>query len=162
MPASPQDAASASLAWALSFARGYLALGMLGPAERTLKDLSPLLHCHPEVMSLHSHLLIARRRWRKVVTHARHAVQLFPDAAEYYVHAATALDMLGRRAAGRKVWASAPPTVRANGTLHLYIARFEARLGNVDAARDHIASAFDLDPRLRAVVARDPQLTAVL
>ena len=158
-PASHDDA---TLDWALSFARGYLELGMVRHAERELEKLPAALRELPAVMSLHSHVLVARRRWRRVVAHARRAVRLFPQAPEYYIHAATAFDMLGRRDEGRRVWDSAPDTVRTNGVFHLHVARFEARLGNVAAAREHLASALDLDPRLRSVVSRDPHLIAVL
>lgn len=159
-PSAPTD--EAILAWALSFARGYLELGMVRQAEQELERLPAALQDLPAVMSLRSHVLVARRRWRRVVAHARRAVRLFPESPEYYIHAATAFDMLGRREEGRRVWASAPDTVRTNGVAHLHVARFEARLGNVDAAREHLASALDLDPRLRSVVSRDPHLTAVL
>ena len=148
--------------WALSFARGYLELGMLHLAERELNGLPGEAQDTPPVMSLRSHLLVARRRWRRVVAHARRAVRLFPEAPEYYVHAATAFDMLGQRDESRRIWDLAPDAVRSNGVLHLHVARFEARLGNVDAARDHLASALDLDPRLRSVAIQDPHLTAVL
>lgn len=150
------------LEWTLSFARGYLELGMLRHAERELDTLPVHLQDAPAVMSLRSHVLVARRRWRSVVAHARRAVRLFPEAPEYYVHAATAFDMLGQRDESRRVWESAPEMIRTNGVLHLHVARFEARLGNVAAARDHLASALDLDPDLRAVASRDPHLTAVL
>lgn len=152
----------ATLEWALSFARGYLELGMVRQAERELDHMPVGLQDLPAVMSLRSHVLVARRRWRRVVDHARRAVRLFPESPEYYIHAATAFDMLGRRDEGRRIWASAPDAVRTNGVAHLHVARFEARLGNVDAAREHLASAFDLDPRLRSVVSRDPHLNAVL
>jgi predicted Zn-dependent protease len=152
----------AILEWALSFARGYLELGMVRQAEQELDRLPPAMQDMPAVMSLRSHLLVARRRWRRVVAHARRAVRLFPESPEYYIHAATACDMLGQRAKGRQIWDSAPATVRTNGVAHLHVARFEARLGNVDAAREHLASAFDLDPRLRLVVSKDPHLAEVL
>lgn len=161
-PEQEPPAGPAALEWALSFARGYLELGMVAQAERELRQLPASLQEAPEVMSLRSHLLVARRRWRRVVAHARRAVQMFPEAPEYYIHAATAFDMLGRRDESRRIWDSAPDTVRTNGVLHLHVARFEARLGNVDAARDHLASALDLDPALRSVASRDPHLTLVL
>lgn len=162
LPKHPETFTATSLEWALSFARGYLELGMLHQAERELDRIPADLQDAPAVMSLRSHVLVARRRWRRVLTHARRAVQLFPEAAEYYIHAATAFDMLGCREEGRRVWESAPENVRTNGILHLHVARFEARLGNVDAARDHLESAFDLDPRLRVIASRDPHLTAML
>lgn len=161
-PILPETPDAATLEWALSFARGYLELGMVRQAEQELNRLPTAIQDLPSVMSLRSHLLVARRRWSRVVAHARRAVRLFPQAPEYYIHAATAFDMLGRRDEGRRVWNSAPDTVRTNGVFHLHVARFEARLGNVDAAREHLASALDLDPKLRSVASRDPHLTAVL
>lgn len=165
MPATSHDSATpleVTLEWALSFARGYLELGMFTHAEAELRKLPTSAQELPAVMSLKSHLLVARRRWRRVVAHARRAVRLFPEAPEYYIHAATAFDMLGCREESRQVWESAPEVVRTNGVLHLHVARFEARLGNVDAAREHLASAIDLDPRLRSVASSDPHLVGVL
>lgn len=161
-PTTPAMPDEAILDWALSFARGYLELGMVRQAEQELARLPTAMQDLPAVMSLRSHVLVARQRWGRVVAHARRAVRLFPESPEYYIHAATAFDMLGRRDEGRQVWASAPATVRTNGLAHLHVARFEARLGNVDAAREHLESALDLDPRLRSVVSSDPHLTAVL
>lgn len=154
----PEDPA---LEWSLSFARGYFELGMLGRAEAELKKIPAEKQELPDVMSLRSHLLVARGHWRRVVKHARRAVVLFPQAPEYYIHAATAFDMLGLPAEGRRVWQSAPDAVRSSGFFHLHVARFEARLGNVASARDHLAHAFTLDPELRFVARRDPSLAEI-
>lgn len=151
-----------ALVWGLSFAQGYLELGMLTAAGRELDRVSRKFGESAEVMSLRSHVLLARKLWPQVIEHARRAVKLFPDAPEYYVHAATAFDMLGLPAEGRQVWMSAPAEVRASGFFHLHIARFEAKLGNVASARSHLARAFDLDPKLRAVAGRDPNLAKLI
>ena len=82
-PTLPVTTDDATLDWALSFARGYLELGMVRHAERELDKLPAGLRELPAVMSLHSHVLVARRRWRRVVAHARRAVRLFPQAPEY-------------------------------------------------------------------------------
>lgn len=148
--------------WGLSFARGYLELGMIDKAARELDRLPPETHERPEVMSLRSHVLLARRQWAKVVEHARRAVALFPDEPEYYIHAATAYDMLGLHEEGRRVWQAAPESVRSSGFFHLHVARFEARLGNVVSARNHLARAIHLNPTLRSVARRDPSLAQVL
>ena len=148
--------------WSLSFASGYLDLGMLGKAERELDILPPEYQDRPEVMTLRSRILVARRQWPRVIEHARRAVRLFPDATEYYVHAAMAYDMLGLPAKGRDIWHSAPPRVRSSAFFHLHLARCEARLGNAAGARDHLQRAFNLDPALRSVAGRDPQLAPLL
>lgn len=151
-----------AFAWGLSFARGYLELGMIHQAARELEKIAPTHREHPEVMSLRSHVLLARHQWPKVVEHARRAVALFPEEPEYYVHAATACDMLGLYEEGQRVWQNAPENVRSSGFFHLHVARFEARLGNVACARDHLAQAIHLDPTLRSIARRDPNLASVL
>jgi predicted Zn-dependent protease len=161
-PHSSESPVDQALAWGLSFARGYLELGMVDKAARELEKLRPEHRDHPEVMSLRSHVLLAHRQWPKVVEHARRAVALFPEEPEYYVHAATAFDMLGLHEEGRRVWQNAPENVRSSGFFHLHVARFEARLGNVVCARDHLARAIRLDPTLRSVARRDPNLASVL
>ncbi len=165
MPDTPitlESAMDPTLNWALSFARGYCELGMVASAARELDKLPSAHREHPEVMSLRSHILLARREWPKVVEHARHAVRLFPEEPEYYVHAATAFDMLGLHEEGKRVWQAAPETVRSSGFFHLHVARFEARLGNDTCARDHLARAIHLDPTLRSVARRDPSLASFL
>lgn len=151
-----------ALNWGLSFARGYLELGMIDKAARELDQLPPAFAEHPEVMSLRSHVLLAHRQWPLVVEHTRRAVALFPDEPEYYVHAAAAFDMLGLHEEGQRVWQNAPDAVRRSGFFHLHVARFEARLGNVTCARDHLARAIHLDPTLRSVARRDPNLAQML
>jgi hypothetical protein len=70
--------------------------------------------------------------------------------------------MLGLHEEGRQVWQNAPENVRSSGFFHLHVARFEARLGNVACARDHLLRAIHLDPTLRSVARRDPNLAPVL
>jgi lipopolysaccharide biosynthesis regulator YciM len=161
-PYSPEPPDDPALAWSLSFTRGYLELGMIGKAARELERIAAEHREHPEVMSLRSHVLLAHRQWPKVVEHARRAVALFPAAPEFYIHAATACDMLGLHEEGRLVWQNAPENVRSSGSFHLHVARIEARLGNVICARDHLARAIHLDPTLRSVARRDPNLAPVL
>lgn len=161
-PNTPEIAPDPVLVWGLSFAQGYLELGMLSAADRELDRLAKEFGDSAEVMSLRSHVLLARKLWPQVIEHARRAVKRFPGAPEYYVHAATAFDMLGLPAEGRQVWLSAPAEVRASGFFHLHVARFEAKLGNVSSARSHLERAFDLDPKLRAVAGRDPNLARLI
>jgi tetratricopeptide (TPR) repeat protein len=151
-----------SLLWELSFARGYLELGMFAEAERALKRLPQSWQERADVMALRSHLLLARGKWARVIRHARRARRLHPDAPEFYVHAAAAYDMLGLPEEGRDVWRAAPEPVRSSGFAHLHVARFEAQLGNVDAARDHLARAIRIDPHLRTLAGRDPRLAPIL
>ncbi|BET65288.1 hypothetical protein ASA1KI_02060 [Opitutales bacterium ASA1] len=150
------------LAWGLSFARGYFELGMLDWATRELDRLGSAHQDRPEVLAMRVRILLARKHWPDVVEAARRAVRLFPHLPEFYVHAAAAYDMLGRKEDAHAMWQTAPENVRSSGVLHLHVARFEASLGNVDSAREHLRRAFSLEPALLALAGQDPTLAGLL
>jgi tetratricopeptide (TPR) repeat protein len=151
-----------SLRWGLSFAHGYFELGMLEKAEKELNRLGSQSQDLPEVMAMRLRVLLARRAWPRVIETARHAVRLFPNVPEFYVHAAAAYDMLGQGDQRRLLWQTAPEKVRTSGILHLHMARFEASLGNLDSAREHLRSALNLEPGLRAIAGNDPGLSGMI
>lgn len=150
------------LEWTLSFARGYQALGMLTAAEKELDRLPRRYRENIEVMGLRSQIFVARESWTELLEHSCRAVALFPDQPEFYIHAVTAFDMMDRPTEGRELWESAPASVRSSGLFHLHLARFEANHGKIDLAREHLESAFDLDPRLRNFAGLDPDFAAII
>lgn len=151
-----------TLLWGLSFANGYFELGMLGRAEHELDVLAPSYQDGEEVMALRCRILMERKRWPQVIAQTRRALRLFPGVAEFYIHAAMAHDMLGQPAEARDVWRRAPEALRSSGFFHLHVARFEAQLGNVGSAQNHLASALQIDPTLRIVARHDPKLAALV
>lgn len=152
----------AFVTWGVSFARGYLELGMTDAAEHELNRLGNPYQDHPEILLLRGRILLAGKRWEELSEHARHAIRSMPHVPEFYVHAAMALDMLGQHKASADVWETAPEKVRVSGTLRLRVARFEARCGNTAGARHHLARAISLDPRLLLEARRDPGLAPLV
>ncbi len=151
-----------ALQWGLSFAHGYLALGMLDKAERELDRLGSAHQDRADVMTLRTRVLLARRTWPRLCEVARRGAHLFPLMGEFYLHAVTALDMLGRREEGRRLWNTAPDPIRRSGRLHLHVARFEMSLGNSDGAREHLQRALALEPALLALAGGDPLLSGMI
>ncbi|HEX9785957.1 MAG TPA: hypothetical protein VGA56_24925 [Opitutaceae bacterium] len=165
MPANPTETDLRNqqrLAWGLSFANGYFELGMLGWAEKELTQLGAALQDKPEVLTMRLRILLTRKSWPHVIEAAERAVRLFPHIPEFYVHAAAAYDMIGQSESGRLLWQTAPDNVRSSGVLHLHVARFEASLGNISSAREHLKDAFRLEPALLAIAGKDPGLSKIL
>ncbi len=151
-----------TLAWGLSFANGYFELGMLGRAEKELDRLAARFQDKPEVLAMRLRILLTKRSWPHAIEAAERAVRLFPHIPEFYVHAAAACDMMGESKTWHALWQTAPENVRSSGVLHLHVARFEASLGNLAAAREHLRRAFSLEPALLAIAGNDPGLAIIL
>ena len=85
-PPTPKDQ---SLNWTVSFASGYLALGMIREASRELENLETSDLCRSDVIDLRIRVMVARRHWRRAQRMARAAMCMFPGMLEFYRHAAT-------------------------------------------------------------------------
>lgn len=137
-----------SLRWTLSFARGYLELGMIREAARELEQLDLDDKCRSEVIDLRIQVLLARRHWRKADRLARVAIRMFPGLIEFYRHAANACEARGDLLEAKRTWFSVPSLFHQSGYFHYKIAGYEALLGNTDRAQEHIALALRLDPSI--------------
>lgn len=150
------------LRWGLSFARGYLDMGMLAAAERELNRLSVRHRCYADVIELRVRVLLARGRYEKAAWLARSAAKVYPGVAEFYLYAARAYEALERPDQAKAVWVSAPSLFHVSGVFHYNLARFEAQLGNRTSAREHIALAIELDPAMADRAENDPGLRELL
>jgi len=156
------DTEPIALRWGLSFARGYLELGMLAAAERELARLSVRHRCYADVIELRIRVLLARHRYDKAAWLARSASKVYPGVAEFYLFASRAYEALDRPDQAKEVWISAPTLFHASGMYHFNLARFEAKLGNPSSARQHMKLAIELDPAMQDRAKSDPGLCALL
>jgi tetratricopeptide (TPR) repeat protein len=136
------------LRWTLSFAGGYLKLGMIREAARELENLDTPNLCRSDVIDLRIQVMLARGHWRLAQKLARAAIRMFPGMLEFYRHAAIASEARGDLAEAKRVWCSAPSLFHQSGYFHYKIANYEAQLGNADRAQEHIALALRLDPAI--------------
>jgi len=133
------------LRWTVSFATGYLSLGMIREAARELECLETTDLCRSDVIDLRIRIMLARRHWRRAQNLARAAMCMFPGMLEFYGHAATASEARGDVVEAKRIWCSAPDLFHQSGYFHYKIAGYEAQLGNIDCAQEHIALALYLD-----------------
>lgn len=151
-----------ALNWGLSFARGYLELGMIKEAERELDKLSIRYRCYADVLEMRVRVFMAAGKMAKAARLAKSAAKVYPGVAEFYLLAARAYEAMRRPDRAKEVWVSAPSLFHVSGVFHYNLARFEAQLGNPRSAREHIALAIELDPKIRNRVAGDPGLRALM
>jgi tetratricopeptide (TPR) repeat protein len=153
---------SQTLQWTLSFAQGYLELGMFSAAERELSKLSLKQRCLADALELRVRVMLHQGRYKRAAALSSSAAKMYPGVAEFYSYAATAYEQLDQPENAKKIWISAPSLFHVSGIFHFALARFEAQLGNDIEARQHIALAIELDPTIQSRAARDPELSGFL
>jgi tetratricopeptide (TPR) repeat protein len=148
--------------WTLSFASGYLDLGMLEKAEKEFAKLPPEEHHRPEALALAGRVLMARQKWEEALKLFAIGRVLYPDTSDFYVQAAIAYEMTERVLESKKMWELVPRPIRQSGLAHFNLARCEAKLGNLRAAKRHLAKAVMLDPQFQTVLGQEPGLVQLL
>ena len=148
--------------WTLSFASGYVDLGMLEKAEKELAKLPPEDHHRPEALSLAGKILIARQQWDEALKLFAIGRALYPDTPDFYVQAAFAYEKTERVLESKNMWELVPQPIRRSSLAHFNLARCEALLGNLKAARRHLAKAVTLDPKFQAILMQEPGLAQLL
>jgi len=148
--------------WTLSFASGYLDLGMLEKAEKELARLPPDDHHQPEALTLAGRILMARRKWEEALKLFAIGRALYPRTPDFFVQAAFAYEKMERVLESKNMWELVPQPIRRSSLAHFNLARCEAKLGNLKAARRHLAKAVTLDPKFQAIFIQDPGLAHLL
>jgi predicted Zn-dependent protease len=151
-----------SLEWSVSCASGYLRLGMIDDAERELDKLNINFQHRVPAMNLRCHIAMARRDWNEALELADMGLRMHPEAPEFHVHSAVALQRLGRLEEAKQAWLEAPAAMRQSTHFHLSMARLEAQLGDLAMARRYLDAAILLEPELKHAAGRDPELGRLL
>ena len=146
---------------ALQAADGYLYLGM---AEEALEELDSIVgsECaRPSVLLARIRVLLHLRKWSDAEVLSRRAALDHPDEDEFTVQQAFALHQMEKGDQAVEVLLAAPEWIRRTGILHYNLACYEARLGDLQTARQCINAAFQINAAMRKNARLDPDLQAL-
>lgn len=142
----------------LTAAQGYLELSMPREALSELKRLSAEAAVSPPGLELRIVILLKLHRWKAAAASARKLCRVLPDQPAGFIHLAFCLHELGETVRARDVLRKAPPNVRKDATCCYNLACYEAVLGELDAARLHLAQSISIDKRFRDFARTDSDL----
>ena len=145
----------------LTAAQGYLDLGMPNEALRELKALPEELAGEPEVLELRVVVLIRAGRWKTASTVARKLCRKRPQHPAGFIHLAYCLHELGETETARQTLLKGPKALEKEGTYFYNLACYDAVLGDLDAARKHLARSIRIDKRFRDFARNDSDLAAL-
>ncbi len=145
----------------LTACQGYLDLGMPLEALRELKTLPASLLKEAEVLEVKVVVLIRAERWKTASASAKKLCKLRPTHAAGFIHLAFCQHEQGDTEAARRTLLSGPSALEKEGTYFYNLACYDAVLGDLEAARKHLARSIRLDKRFREFARTDHDLAAL-
>lgn len=146
----------------LSYARGYLDLGMLNEASDEIEGIAFTDRLLPEVLLVRLELALAAKHWDLIENMTAVIIETKPDAERAWILRAIAAKARGRVADSKAVLLTAE-SAHGHGSpvLHYNLACYHCLLGELDAAKERLARACKEHPPFKAEALDDPDLAAL-
>lgn len=146
---------------ALDRVQGYIELEMPKEALRELKELPDALKQIPFAVELLVVVLIRLERWKPAATQARKLCRLQPHSPVGYIHLAYCQHESGLTAEAHATLLRGPASLHKEATYFYNLACYEAVLGDLDAARLHLARCISINKRFLEFARTDTDLAAL-
>ena len=146
---------------ALEAADGYLYLGMPTEALDEFKAIVEAERGNPSVMLAEIRVLLHLKNWKQAERLSARGARMHPSEDEFTVQRVFALHQLEKGEEAFRVLLSAPEWIRRTGILHYNLACYEARLGDLRAARRCIDAAIEINSAIKKNARTDPDLAAL-
>ena len=140
---------------------GYAELGMTRESLAELNAIEPTLQKRPEVLHLRLHHLMQRKSWRRAYQVSRQLCRVAPHCGTGFLHGGFCLHQLGKTAAARKLLLTGPAILLEEPIYYYNMGCYEALLGNLEEARDHLKISFEMDVTFRELAKKDPDLVSI-
>ena len=142
----------------LTAAAGYLELGMAADASAELDAIDPSRRSDWEVLALRVAVCQETKDWVPMLLLSERLVAMQPDQAQWPLSLAYATRRCQSLEAARKILLGAMERFPGESTIRYNLACYEAQLGNLDLARDHLTRAIRMHDAHRAMALADPDL----
>src|SRR5262245_45774676 len=142
----------------ISFAQGYLALGMVTEAAAELQHLSPFDAQRPEATAVRLAILHEQKKWDEVRDLSRELVRRSPDEAALWVSWAYATRRAESLEAAERILREAAAQHPIEPTIQFNLGCYACQRGDLITARAHVERAIALDSKFAKLAATDPDL----
>jgi Flp pilus assembly protein TadD len=142
----------------ISYAQGYLALGMVTEAAAELALLAPSDAQRPEALAVRLAVLHEQKKWDEVCILARDLVRRSPSEPALWVTWAYATRRSVSLSAAEKILREAVAHHPVEATIQFNLGCYACLRGDLVAARALVDRAIALDPKFSQLAATDPDL----
>jgi Flp pilus assembly protein TadD len=139
-------------------ASGYIELGMLEEAAKTLQEIRAEDESRREVLGVRLDLYMAARKWDLAAKFARRLVENEPGNAGAWVNLAYSIRRLEGLDAAEEILLHALSLHPRHAMIAYNLACYASVAGRSEEAKDRLRQAFDLDRSFRVVALEDPDL----
>ncbi len=146
----------------LSYASGYLELGMYKEAERELQGIVVTDRINFDVLVMKTRLFMAVENWKKLLTTAKNLAERFKEESYGWVNWAYALRELDRNQEAKEVALSAVNVHKDVAVLWYNLACYCSLLGEMPDAATYLAKSKALDKDFEDEAKSDPDLAELL
>lgn len=142
----------------LSYARGYLELGLVAEAAAELERLPPAVRAGLEATAIRLAILQEQQDWPALRDEAARLVRLHPEEAAGWVTWAYATRRVESLAAAEEILLRAEQQHPAEATIQFNLGCYACQRGDLALARRRVDRAISLDAKFTAAAATDPDL----
>ena len=142
----------------ISFAQGYLALGMVAEAAAELEQLSPADADRPEAAAVRLAVLHEQKKWVEVRELSRAMLRRTPGEPALWVTWAYATRRSESLEAAEKILREAEAQHPVEPTIQFNLGCYACQRGDLISARAYVDRAIALDPKFAQLAATDPDL----
>jgi tetratricopeptide (TPR) repeat protein len=142
----------------LSWAQGYMMLGMLDDAMRELELLPPEVRVGSEASEVYAALMMRRHEWGEALAVLKRLREECEVSDGQRINGAICLHKLGRTDEALEWHEQCGEEARKSAVFYYNLACYQAQLGQVDIAIETLRHACKLNPSYRVNAAEDPDL----
>jgi predicted Zn-dependent protease len=128
----------------LNAADGWLDFDNCIEADKELKQITPAMQRHPEVLARRFNMLAKAECWHNAEQIAEEIIEVEPDSTFGWVHRSDALRRQDLTGTARMNLLPALATFPEDISIRYSLACYECLLGNVSQAKSHLQDAFNL------------------
>jgi tetratricopeptide (TPR) repeat protein len=150
-----------SLERSLLSAQGYIELEMPDEALAELDALAPSDQLRLETLQLRLFIVMHAKRWDQALSVCARLRVVDPEDTTGYIHAAFCLHEMGRTNEAKELLLGGPSSLLSEPTYHYNLGCYDAVLGNLKEATQHLETSFRMDKKFREIAKLDPDLKAI-
>lgn len=143
----------------LQAAEGYVYLGLHREALREIDEIRVTSQEECDVLVARVRILLHLGRWSNAARLSARGEVLHREEDEFTVQRAFALHQLDKGDEAARVLLEAPEWLRRTGILHYNLGCYEARWGNLQIARQCVATAIEINAAIQKNARQDPDLS---
>jgi tetratricopeptide (TPR) repeat protein len=142
----------------LKAAHGYIELGMFFEAHEELEDIDPYCRTLPEVLNARLVIYQGLQKWELMAVVATKLVEWNPNESGFFVGLAYATRRAKSVSAAHDILLRGEKLHPNEGAIQFNLACYEAQLGNIEKARQHLKQATTLHPGFEMMALEDKDL----